>query len=57
MPIPTTRKGLEKPLENSPIDEDVWGGILNEDFNILDINEDLEQTIMTLRDKLSLRGF
>lgn len=36
MPTLTTNYSLEKPLVNSPVDEDLWGGELNDDLDLVD---------------------
>ena len=36
MPTQTTKLGLDKPIVNSAIDEDLWGGQLNSNMDILD---------------------
>lgn len=36
MPTYTTHYNLAKPLVNSPVDEDLWGGELNDNMDIID---------------------
>lgn len=36
MPTPTTNFGFNKPLVNDPVDEDLWGGQLNDNWDQID---------------------
>lgn len=56
MPNKTGKKHLYLPLVDNPLDEDRWGEQLNENFQMLDKNEELEHSIIALKDRLLILG-
>lgn len=52
MPTTTTNYGLNKPLVNDPVDEDLWGGYLNDSMDDIDtqmkVNADAVTALITV---------